>query len=444
MVNIFKRLFLLVLTVSVLPSVAVNYPVNDDFLWLTVPDHADWNYNVGETARIEITLCKYGMPVDGNITYSIGGDLRPADEKGVLTLKNGRTEFKMKSPVSPGFRDLRLVYTQPDGKESSHHVKIGFSPEKIHPWTKRPSDFEQYWSHEIETASRLPLKVERKLVPEYCSDVMDCYLVKLEVSPEHQSFYGYLTMPRNAAPESCPVVLSPPGAGMRQLSNPLKKQIYAQNGIIRFAFEIHGLGPGISGEDYADITRAFDGAVKGYLFQGVQNRDSYYLNHVYIGLKKVVDFLTSLPEWDGKNVIAQGGSQGGALSLVAAALDDRVTQLVINHPALSDMAADYGDCTSGYPHFSKEMGILTPDCVETLSYYDVVNFAPMVKATTYMTWGYNDNLCPPTTSYAVWNRLKCEKERLVTPINEHWTSAATDRGQVDWIISHLQKAAASR
>ncbi len=79
--------------------------------------------------------------------------------------------------------------------------------------------------------------------------------------------------------------------------------------------------------------------------------------------------------------------------------------------------------TGGYPHFNKYHEILkNKDCLNTMAYYDVVNFARKVKAPTYLTWGYNDNTCPPTTSYAVWNTLKCEKEALLTPINEHWTT----------------------
>lgn len=90
------------------------------------------------------------------------------------------------------------------------------------------------------------------------------------------------------------------------------------------------------------------------------------------------------------------------LAIVAAGLDSRVTQCVANHPALSDMAgyAEKGR-TGGYPHFNKYHGILkNKDCLNTLAYYDVVNFARKVKAPTYLTWGYNDNTCPPTTSYA--------------------------------------------
>ena len=42
-------------------------------------------------------------------------------------------------------------------------------------------------------------------------------------------------------------------------------------------------------------------------------------------------------------------------------------------------------------------------------------------------------------SYAVWNTLKCTKESLLTPINEHWTTAETNRGQMEWIKAHLLK-----
>ena len=134
----------------------------------------------------------------------------------------------------------------------------------------------------------------------------------------------------------------------------------------------------------------------------------------------------------------QGGSQGGALAIVAAGLDRRVTQCIVNHPALADMAAYRDGRTGGYPHLNKVKGALTDEHVKTLAYYDVVNFARHITAPTYMTWGYNDNTCPPTTSYAVWNTLTCPKDSLITPINEHWTSDDTERGQMEWMLSHLK------
>ena len=115
-----------------------------------------------------------------------------------------------------------------------------------------------------------------------------------------------------------------------------------------------------------------------------------------------------------------------------------MTLCVANHPALSDMAAGSTGQTSGYPHFKKEEGMYTEANMRTMAYYDVVNFARYITCPSFLTWGFNDNTCPPTTSYAVWNTLKCEKECLITPINEHWTSDATNRKQMEWIKSRLK------
>ena len=94
--------------------------------------------------------------------------------------------------------------------------------------------------------------------------------------------------------------------------------------------------------------------------------------------------------------------------------------------------------TGGYPHFHRLNSMLTPEKINTLRYYDVVNFARQMKATTFLTWGYNDDTCPPTTSYAVWNSLRCPKESLITPVNEHWTSEATEESIMRWIKSKLK------
>lgn len=233
-------------------------------------------------------------------------------------------------------------------------------------------------------------------------------------------------------------MLCPPGAGIKTIKEPLRHKYYAENGCIRMEMEIHGLDPRMSQEMFNDISKAFNGKENGYLANGIDNRDRYYMKRVYLALVRCIDLLTQLPEWDGRNVIVQGGSQGGALALVAAGLDSRVTQCIVNHPALSDMAAYSAGLTGGYPHFNRIEGMLTENNMKTMAYYDVVNFARHVKADTYMTWGYNDNTCPPTTSYAVWNTLNCPKEALLTPINEHWTSDDTEYGQMEWMLKHLK------
>ena len=433
--------FILAMNMSGVQNIkAENYPYKSDYLWLTVPDHADWLYQTGENAKVEVSFCKYGIPREGELKYSIGNDMLQSDKHGSVKLKNGRAVINMGTKKTPGFRDMKLSVSL-DGKTYEHHIKVGFSVDKIKPYTQEPQDFRSFWQKNVEELKQVPMSYTKELYKDYCTDKIDCYLVKLQIDKMGHSMYGFLFYPKNAQPGKHPVVLCPPGAGIKTIKDPMRNKYYAENGFVRFEVEIHGLDPRISSETFGEISRAFNDRNGGYLANGLENKDIYYMKHVYVGLVRCIDFLTSLPEWDGKNVAVQGGSQGGALSIIAAGLDSRVTQCVANHPALSDMAgyAAKGG-TGGYPHFCRQPQILSnKDCLNTLAYFDVVNFARYVKAPTYLTWGYNDVTCPPTTSYAVWNTLKCTKESLLTPINEHWTTTETNRGQMEWIKAHLLK-----
>lgn len=433
--------FILAMNMSGVQNIkAENYPYKSDYLWLTVPDHADWLYQTGENAKVEVSFCKYGIPRDGELKYSIGNDMLQPDKHGSVKLKNGRAVINMGTKKTPGFRDMKLSVSL-DGKTYEHHIKVGFSVDKIKPYTQEPQDFRSFWQKNVEELKQVPMSYTKELYKDYCTDKIDGYLVKLQIDNMGHSMYGFLFYPKNAQPGKHPVVLCPPGAGIKTIKDPMRNKYYAENGFVRFEVEIHGLDPRISSETFGEISRAFNDRNGGYLANGLENKDIYYMKHVYVGLVRCIDFLTSLPEWDGKNVAVQGGSQGGALAIIAAGLDSRVTQCVANHPALSDMAgyAAKGG-TGGYPHFCRQPQILSnKDCLNTLAYFDVVNFARYVKAPTYLTWGYNDVTCPPTTSYAVWNTLKCTKESLLTPINEHWTTTETNRGQMEWIKAHLLK-----
>jgi len=217
----------------------------------------------------------------------------------------------------------------------------------------------------------------------------------------------------------------------------MRNHYYAKNGFIRLEMEIHGLHPEMTEEQFKEISAAFSDE-NGYVENGLDDRDNYYMKHVYTGCVRAIDYLCSLPDWDGRNVFVQGGSQGGALSLITAALDQRVTGCVANHPALSDVAGYLDHRAGGWPHMNRQHNMLTPAKVATLQYYDVVNFARRIKCPVYLTWGYNDDVCPPTTSYIVWNLITAPKESLITPINEHWTTPDTNYRQMLWIKDHLK------
>ncbi|GGF23180.1 acetylxylan esterase [Echinicola rosea] len=426
-------LFFIVLTSSV---TAQNYPSRSNVLWVTEPDHTDWLYQVGEEAKVAISLFEFGIPADKvTVHYSVGPEMLEPDSEGTITLDQGKGIISLGTATAPGFRDCWLTATL-HGQPYKHHVKVGFEPEKLKPYTAFPADFEAFWEQAKREAAQTPMEVEKVFVPEYSNEKVDCYLVKLQAYKKGQQVYGYLTIPKKDG--QFPVVFAPPGAGIKPM-NPLKHLFYAENGVIRFDMEIHGIRPDLDAKTYKEISNAFGQHNNSYLVNGLDDRDNYYMKKVYLSCVRALDFLTTLPEWDGKNLIAQGGSQGGALALVTAGLDDRITACAANHPTLSDMAGYKAGRAGGYPHLYKKVdGMDTPQKLKTLEYYDVVNFAKLIDVPVFMTWGYNDNTCPPTTSYIVYNSLNTEKEAYITPINEHWVSEHTRRVILDWIKTRLQ------
>lgn len=430
-----KKLLVILLLLLWQSGQCQNYPQDSDVLWVTTPGSTNWIYKLKEEAKITIQLYRYGIPQDVEVKYAIGPELLKPTKEGTVKLKNGRAELSLGAATQPGFTDCRLTATF-GGKTFSHHIKVGFEPEKLQPVTEYSSDFKAYWDNAKAQAAQYPMKVEKTFVPEYSNDKVNCYLVKITSVQEGHHVYGYLSMPKKEG--KYPVVFTPPGAGIHVI-DPTKGLFYAENGMIRLETEIHGIRPDLDAKTYKEIANAFGSGNSNYFINGIEDRDRYYLKKVYLSCVRAIDYLISLPEWDGKNIVAQGGSQGGALALVTAGLDPRVTVCAASYPAMADMVGYLKGRAGGYPHmFVQIEGLNKPEIIKTLQYYDVVNFAKNIKVPTVMTWGFNDNVCPPTTSYVVYNALKSEKEALITPINEHWSSDNTKKAILDWIKTKLK------
>lgn len=431
-----KVLLLITLVFSLHTAMSQNYPANSDVLWVTTPNNANWIYKVNEQAKITIQFYLFGVPQNNiSVNYSIGPELMKAEIEGSIALANGTAELSLGTLKKPGFLDCKLN-AKVNGITYSHHIKLGFDPNKLQPYTQLPSDFKAFWGKAKAKAETSPVAVEKTFAPQYSSDKVDCYLIRLQTSKEGYGVYGYLSIPKRDG--KFPVVFSPPGAGIKPM-DPLKHMFYAEEGIIRFDIEIHGIRPDLDAKTYKEISCSFGEGDNAYLLNGIEDRDRYYLKKVYLACVRSLDYLTSLPQWDGRNLISQGGSQGGALALVTAGLDSRVTACAASHPALSDMAGYLDNRAGGYPHMlRKDKKLNKPEVIKTLQYYDVVNFAKNIDVPVFMTWGFNDDVCPPTTSYIVYNEIKSKKDALITPINEHWVSDNTRHVILDWIKSQLK------
>ncbi|MDE7144828.1 MAG: acetylxylan esterase, partial [Duncaniella sp.] len=222
-------------------SAVENYPYRADGLWVTVPDHNDWIYEIGEDASVDVEFYLYGMPVDAAVVrYEIGDDMMPADTRGEFTLKNGKGKVAMGTMRKPGFRDLRLS-AEIEGKKFEHHIKLGFSPDRLAPFVNEPSDFGEFWAKAVAEDKKYPLTYSVEPVEEYSTDKMSCSLVRLQLNAEGRSMYGYLFIPKGDG--KYPAVLCPPGAGVKTIKDPMRHRYYGEGGMIRAEIEIHGQHP---------------------------------------------------------------------------------------------------------------------------------------------------------------------------------------------------------
>ncbi|WMI64958.1 acetylxylan esterase [Aestuariibaculum sp. YM273] len=389
------------------------------------PNHSDWNYNLKEEALVKITVLKYGIPIPNTeITYEFGNDQMVPDKSGTLTLKSGIGEINIGSLKQPGFKQLK-VKTTIDGHTYKDQVKVGFSPFNIKPTVKNPKDFDDFWKQAIETNKSIPSEPVITHKPEYSTPTVDVYLVRLQNYKKGKYIYGYLSKPKDH--KKHPVLFHPPGAGVKKI-HPVTA--FADQGFISFTTEIHGINPELTVKDYKNISNA----IGDYWSINLDDKDQYYYKSVYLGCLRAIDFLTSLPEFDGKNVVVTGGSQGGALSMVTAALDTRVTAVSAFYPALCDNSGYVNHRAGGWPHmFSSKYQLTTPKKLNTMQYYDVVNFAKRIRIPGFYSTGYNDNTCAPSSVLSAFNSINAKKEIVITPISGHWRFSETNEKSIKWL-----------
>ena len=149
-------------------------------------------------------------------------------------------------------------------------------------------------------------------------------------------------------------------------------------------------------------------------------------------LLRALEYVKSLAEWNGKTLIAGGFSQGGAQALWAAGLDPDVTLCIATCPALCDLAGTAAKPArrSGWPGYydARRKNAETDKIARAVSYYDCAFFARRIKAKTYMAAGFADEVCPPTSVYAVFNELKIRRKYMETDPSSGHNGRLNPRG----------------
>jgi cephalosporin-C deacetylase-like acetyl esterase len=414
-------------------TVAFAQPVEKLVKIVVAPDHSDWVYKPGENAKFRISVLKNSEPVQNvTIRYEFGPEMMAPSKRDSAFLKDGQFLVDAGSMNEAGFLRCK-VSVMVNGVRYENLATAAFSPGQIKPTTEMPADFENFWNTAKTEASKVPLDAKMILLPERCTEKVNVYHANIQNYKTGMRLYGILSVPKK--PGKYPALLRVPGAGVRGYAG---DAAMAEYGLITFEIGIHGIPVTMDPSVYTDLGRT---TLDGYWAFNLDDRDRYYYKRVYLGCVRAIDFLWSLPEFDGSTLAVTGGSQGGALSIVTAGLDSRVKYLAALYPALCDLTGYLSGRAGGWPHMFAEQNKafnVKKDKIETSKYYDVVNFARMVKVPGFYSWGYNDVTCPPTSMFSAYNVIQAPKTLTVFEETGHWTYPEQNEMVKKWLLEKLK------
>lgn len=423
---------ILLIFFALLLAVGLKAQIRGNNIVVTVePDHKDWTYCVGEKAGFTVEVRRSGTLVnDVEVDYEAGPEMYPEVSRQGVVLKDGTMRWTG-TMKKPGFYRLK-VKAYVGEKTYEAWCTAAFDPQKIQPTTEDPADFDEFWSKALADArTTAPLNARRRLLPERCTEEVNVYEVDFQNIRWGSRTYGILCVPTK--PGKYPALLRVPGAGVRPYAG---DPWTAAKGAITLEIGIHGVPVTMEQEKY-DLLAA--GALNCYWNLNMDNRDEAYYKRVFIGAVRAIDYIATMPEWNGQQLGVTGSSQGGMLSLVCAALDKRVTCYAPVHAAMCDHTASLKGIACGWPHyFYYDKSKRTKERIETSRYDDGVNFARRITCPGWFSFGFNDDVVPPTTAYGTFNVVKGPKTLSLYQQTAHfWYQEQWDEWQ-EWLFKQLR------
>ncbi|MDR1556589.1 MAG: acetylxylan esterase [Tannerellaceae bacterium] len=419
---------LLVSLVFVFNAVALwAQPSQTLYTVVVKPDRANWTYRTGEEASFEISVIRDKVPLNNiRVDCEYGPEAMPPVKKLKLDIKNSTVRLKVPGLKVPGFQTVRASFVA-DNIRYVSYTNVGYEPENIQPTQTMPDDFRSFWDKVKADAAQIPLEPLSILQPELCTSELDVYHIRFQNDARGSYIYGMLCVPKQ--PGTYPAILRVPGAGVHSFTG---DKALAGRGVITLEIGIHGIPVNLPQQVYSNLASA---ALKGYAFYNMDNKDTYYLKRVYTGCQRAIDFIYTLPAFDKQNIAVVGGSQGGALAVVTAALDPRIKCFAARHPGTCDLSGFMHGRPGGWPGLKNQSNV--GQMLETARYYDVVNFARTLNTPGYFTWGFNDTACWPTTMFSAYNVVRSEKILKVYTETAHWHFPEQNAAFENWVLEKL-------
>jgi len=155
---------------------------------------------------------------------------------------------------------------------------------------------------------------------------------------------------------------------------------------------------------------------RGYQAVGNTSRETSYFLNMYLRDSRVLDYLLTRPDWDGKTIVLMGGSMGGQQSVALAGLrPEKISAVLACVPAGADSNGDLHGRKAGYPNWPS----VNPDVMQTALYFDTVNFASRIKAPVMAGLGFIDTISPPAGVWTMLNQITAPVEALPMIESEH-------------------------
>jgi cephalosporin-C deacetylase len=286
----------------------------------------------------------------------------------------------------------------------------------------RPADFDAYWATALQELDATPPRPELRPNPILQSAQVECFDLWFNGVGGARIYAKYIR-PKARAGGRRPAVLQFHGyAG--HTGDWLDKFGWAAEGFCYAAMDCRGQG-GRS----EDNGRVKGTTLRGHIVRGLDDPDPRNLafRQIFLDAAQLARVVMSLDEVDPARVGCFGASQGGALSLVCAALEPRIKRSAPVYPFLCDYQRvwelDYAKDAyeelrlffrNHDPRHERVEQIFTK-----LGYVDVQHLAPRIQAEVLMFTGLMDTICPPSSQFAAYNRLTGKKDIVLYPDFTH-------------------------
>lgn len=292
-----------------------------------------------------------------------------------------------------------------------------------------PADFDAFWGETLDAsraAAPAGATLERVDAGLRTLDVFDVTFPGFAGQP----IRAWLRVPRGASGPLPTVVQYQGYGGGRGL--PTENLLYASAGFAHLHVDTRGQGSGWSLGATPD--EGVSGPqIPGVMTRGIDRRETYYYRRLFTDAVRAVDAARTLDVVDASRIAVTGGSQGGGITLAVAGLAEGLAAVLPQVPFLCDFprAVTIHDRDPYHElvrylaqHRTKASAVL-----ETLAYFDGVNFARRATAPAWFTVALMDEVCKPSTVFGAFNAYAGPKRIEVFPFNGHEGGGAQSEGE---------------